>query len=64
MSEPFNENEKKAWLALGEAMKHFLRLEQTHPSHTKDFVDAIHKAQDILGSRVLQRTYPKSWAYL
>lgn len=59
---PFTKNEQEAWLALAKAWGHFVQLEQTHISHVKDFTDAIHKCQDILGHRVLQRQYPGSYA--
>lgn len=47
--------------ALIEAWNAFVKLKVTHPSDTKDFCDGIHKCQQILGMRVLQREFPDGW---
>lgn len=36
----------------------FRSMVLTHPSHEKDFIDAIHKCQRIIMHRLLQRDYP------
>lgn len=60
-SDPFSLREKEIWELLGKAAQLFFNLEQTHPSHLKDFADAIHQCQDVLGRRILQRNYPEYW---
>lgn len=53
-----NEQEREIAKLLGEAWNKFLRLEQTHPCHKHDFSDGIHKCQDVLIHRIVQRDYP------
>ena len=47
---------------LMQAHDKFAQLERTHPNEIKDWVDAIHTQQAILGMRVLRRDYPDYWA--
>lgn len=47
--------------ALVAAWTAFLKLEETHPSHNRDFSDGIHKCQDILIHRIVQRDYPETF---
>lgn len=58
-NDAFTSSERKAWEALGEAVKHFKKLQMSHPSHEKDFCDGIHQAQNILCQRVMQREHPE-----
>lgn len=62
MSEPFTENEKAAWDALGAACAAFFKLSMSHPSHMADFVNGMHACQGVLGNRLLQRDYPEIFA--
>jgi hypothetical protein len=43
------------------AYEKFLQLERQHPDELRDFVDGIHKCQDVLALRVVRRTYPIGW---
>ena len=61
-SEAFLTYEQEAFEALGKAMEAFSKLVSSHPSHTQDFVDGIHKCQSVLGQRVLQRDHPRVFA--
>jgi hypothetical protein len=36
----------------------FSKLKETHPSHKSDFADGIHKCQDVIIHRIVQRDYP------
>jgi hypothetical protein len=47
--------------ALSEAVQIYGALEQQHPDEHAEFVDAIHRAQDLLAVRIARRTYPKGW---
>lgn len=59
---PFTEHEQEIQAHLIAAWNIFCKLEKTHPSEAVDFMNAIHAAQDILGSRVLRRDYPNDFA--
>lgn len=39
----------------------FLKMERQHPDEMRDFVDAVHRIQDILAVRVIRRLYPEGW---
>ena len=39
----------------------FLKMERQHPDEMRDFIDAVHKSQDILAVRVVRRLYPEGW---
>lgn len=36
----------------------FVLLPVTHPNHTDDFADGIHRAQDVIINKIVQRDYP------
>lgn len=46
---------------LVEAVNAFGELERWHPDELREFVDGIHRCQDQLAWRIVQRTYPKGW---
>lgn len=52
------EIEEKITDLLREINNLFVTLEKTHPSHKKDFSDGLHKCQDIINHRIVQRDYP------
>jgi hypothetical protein len=58
---PYIKREKKVMDCLVVAVREFIRLEETHPSHNKDFMDGIHKCQDVIIHRIVQRDYPKEF---
>jgi hypothetical protein len=43
------------------AVEAFAALDNHHPTEVNDFINAIHRCQDILGVRVARRHYPKGW---
>jgi len=43
------------------AYEAFLKLNREHPDELREFVDGIHRCQDILGMRVLRRAVPTGW---
>ena len=53
--------EGRAMDALATAWNEFARLDMTHPSDMPEFTNGIHKCQQILGMRVLQRDYPEGY---
>lgn len=55
----FTDKEQKIMNLLVEAHNNFLTLDQTHPTETIDWMNGIHKLQDLLGCRVLRRDYPE-----
>jgi len=46
---------------LVKAVNYFNKLTTTHPSHEEDFVDGIHKCQNVILHRIVQRDYPKEF---
>lgn len=56
-----NDEEKEIMQCLVDAWQKYLKLEETHPSHNKDFSDGIHKCQDVLMHRIVQRDYPSDF---
>lgn len=61
MNNPYTETEKKLMGALAEAVTLFNSLPSTHPCHNRDFADGIHKAQDVIIHRIVQRDYPNTF---
>lgn len=57
----YKKNEKKVMFHLVEAVKYFNRLKHAHPCHKKDFTDGIHKSQNVIIHRIIQRIYPKEF---
>ncbi len=53
--------EKKISEHLATAWNLYTKLKMTHPSHVKDFCDGIHKCQQIIMWRELQRMNPKKY---
>lgn len=51
--------ENKILNNLTKAVIEFRKLEITHPSHEKEFIDGIHKCQEVIMWRIVQRDYPK-----
>ena len=56
---PFEPEEESILFHLADAYNEFISLKGNHPSYEKDFSDAIHTCQRILGQRVLRRMYPR-----
>jgi hypothetical protein len=47
--------------ALCDAANAFGDLPHQHPSEDADFVNAIHRCQDLLAIRVARRQFPQGW---
>jgi hypothetical protein len=43
------------------ALEAFGKLERRHSVELDEFVDGIHRCQNQLAWRIVQRTYPKVW---
>ena len=56
---PYIDSEEEIMKHLSKAMNLFNKLKQTHPSHMIDFVNGIHKCQDVIIHRIAQRDHPK-----
>lgn len=59
--EPFTDGEKEIMNHIVSAHNKFVGLERTHPMEIQEWVDAIHRLQDLLGARVLRRDYPTTF---
>lgn len=46
---------------LMDAYSAFIRLAREHPDEMRDFVDGVHRCQDVLAVRICRRIYPKGW---
>lgn len=55
---PYTDVEKDIMDHLIKAYAGLCTLVVTHPSHVKDFADGIHKCQDVIIHRIVQRDYP------
>jgi hypothetical protein len=58
MKNPYKDTEEKLMQHLVAAINLFSKLDITHPSSEKDFVDGIHKCQNVIFHRIVQRDYP------
>lgn len=47
--------------ALCKAVVEYYKLPVDHPTEQREFVDAIHRLQDLLAVRIARRLYPKGW---
>lgn len=59
--EPFTSDEKEIMDHIVSAHNKFCGLERTHSMEIQEWVDAIHRLQDLLGARVLRRDYPETF---
>lgn len=57
----FTEQEQIVHNHLMNSYGDFLKLDREHPDELRDFVDCIHRLQDLLAMRVLRRCYPYGW---
>lgn len=57
----FMDDEQVVMDKLIECYKSFIDLDHEHPDEMRDFVDGVHRIQDVLGMRVLRRVYPNGW---
>lgn len=55
-------DEEKAILGwIRHAHEQFIALPETHPSDLKDWVDAVHRLQNLVAFRVARRADPDYW---
>lgn len=47
--------------ALVLAVNTFARLPRQHPDELGEFISSIHRCQDLLAVRIVQRIYPEGW---
>lgn len=47
--------------ALLKAVCAYEDLPRQHPDEHRDFIDAIHRCQDLLAIRIARRHYPRGW---
>lgn len=55
------EEEKQVLALLAEAWNKFNSLDKKHPSDNPEFLDSIHRAQQIVSLRVARRVNPEVW---
>jgi len=58
---PYRGTEEEIMNHLIDAFNLFAKLGQTHPSSLSDFVNGIHKCQDAIICRIVQRDYPEQF---
>lgn len=61
MKAPYTPEEEKISDLLVEIVNTFHGMDQTHPCHYNDFVNGIHKCQDVIIHRLAQRQWPESY---
>jgi len=44
------------------AAEGYMSLPVQHPTEQAEFVDAIHRCQDLMAVRIARRLYPQGWA--
>jgi len=59
---PYTAGEERVSNLILEAHEAFVDLEQTHPDDIKDWVQAVHSMQKIIGMRILRRDYPEQFS--
>lgn len=55
---PFTPEEAEISRLIAEAHNLFCKLESQHPDEGREWCDAIHNLQNVLGWRVLRREFP------
>lgn len=61
-SNPLTESERDLLRRLGECYNLFTSLEKRSEADNSEFVDAIHRCQQIVALRVARRVDPEVWA--
>ncbi len=57
----FAEDEQECHDYLQKCYGCFLKMDRQHPDEMRDFVDSIHRIQDLLAIRIVRRQFPKGW---
>ncbi len=55
------ELEQNCMDGLNQCMAAFWEMDRQHPDEARDFVNAVHVIQRLLGQRIVRRCYPKGW---
>ena len=55
------DEEQAVMVNLKEAYEKFMQLSKEHPDELRDFVDGIHRCQDVMAVRVCRREFPEGW---
>lgn len=55
------EDENECHKSLMDACGKFCSLPQQHPDELREFIDCIHRIQNLLTIRIARRHYPKGW---
>jgi DNA-directed RNA polymerase subunit F len=58
MKKPFTEQEEQVMNSILKAHDIFVKMKQMNPDDIREWVDGIHKCQNVLMSRVVTRDYP------
>lgn len=58
---PYISHEEELMKSLVNAVSCFRQLKETHSSHEKDFIDGIHKCQNVIIHRIVQRDHPEDF---
>lgn len=61
MKNPYTEKENEVNLLLVQAHNIFTEMNDMHPDDTREWVDGIHKCQNVLMRRVVIRDYPNAF---
>jgi hypothetical protein len=55
------EDEQEVMNKLNECYAAFFALGREHPDEMRDFIDGVHRIQDVMAVRVVRRCYPEGW---
>lgn len=39
----------------------FIEIDKEHPDEMRNFVDGVHRIQEVLAMRTVRRSYPEGW---
>ncbi len=53
--------EKECMDGLMKAYSAFLKMDRQHPDEMRDFINPLHRMQELLAIRVIRREFPKFW---
>lgn len=60
-NKPYEATEKDIMDHLVKAWELYLTLDITHPSHNQEFSEGVHKCQNVLIHKIVQRDYPETF---
>lgn len=56
---PTTKEEERIMSYLVKAHNEFIKMEQTHPSDMNEWVDGLHRCQNVIIQRIMRRDYPR-----